>query len=48
MRRQGAQEFDFDAEIARLRQECQERSGVFRVSDFKGPVGIPEMFRAAF
>jgi Glycosyl transferase family 2 len=49
LRRQGAREFVFDAEIARLQQESQEHSGVFGFPDFKGPVvGLPGIIRAAF
>ena len=45
----GAQEFAFDAEVARLERETHEYSGVFHVPDFKGPVvEIPEIFRTAF
>jgi hypothetical protein len=45
----GAHDFVFDSEIARLRKETHELSGVFQVPDFKGPVvEIPPIFRTAF
>jgi hypothetical protein len=48
-RKQGAQPFQFDAEIARLQQESSLSSGVFRIRQFTGPVvEIPERFREAF
>jgi hypothetical protein len=48
-RKQGAQPFEFDAEIARLQQESYVSSGVFRVRQFTGPVvEIPERFRETF
>ena len=49
LRQLGAREFVFDPEIARLQAETRERSAIFHLPDFKGPVvEIPENFRTAF
>ncbi len=49
LRQLGAREFAFDPEIARLQGETHERSGIFHLPDFKGPVvEIPRSFRTAF
>jgi glycosyl transferase family 2 len=45
----GARDFAFDSEIARLQEEAHERSAIFHLPDFKGPVvEIPRSFRTAF
>jgi hypothetical protein len=47
LRRPGARELAFDAQIAQLHQQRQEHSGVFGFPDFKGPaVGPSGVFRA--
>lgn len=49
LRQQGAREFVFDTEVARLQRESREHSGIFDFPDFKGPiVAIPAAFRTAF
>jgi len=49
LRQLGAREFAFDPGIARLQGETHERSGIFHLPDFKGPVvEIPRSFRTAF
>jgi len=49
LRQQGVRAFAFGAEIARLREETRELSGIYHTPAFKGPiVEIPALFRAAF
>ena len=49
LRQLGERDFAFGPEIARLQAETRERSGIFHLPDFKGPVvEIPKGFRTAF
>lgn len=46
---QGAHDFVFDAEIARLQNEIRQTGGIFHMPTIRGPiVEIPEAFRGAF
>jgi len=49
LRQLGERDFAFGPEIARLQAETRERSGIFHLPDFKGPVvEIPRSFRTPF